>query len=182
MSDRDRRDDRGEVEGCPDDDTELVELPDEPGTRMSKRMHDFCEAYLRHGNGTRAAREAGYPDKHHKYLTVQAIRLLRNLKVRTYLDARMPATVDEKLVTTIIHREAMTADHAGARVRAAELSGKQLGMYSERHKHEFMESIPDELLAEKLAAGDPVLKAIILKRLAGEGGPDLPADLTGGAE
>jgi phage terminase small subunit len=122
-----RQDDEDRVEGCPDDDTELVELPDKPGERMTGRIFAFCQAYLSHGNGPRAAREAGYKGSPN-CLRVQAHRLLHNLKVRTYLDARMHATVDEKLVTTIMYREAQTADHAGARVRAAELLGKQLGM------------------------------------------------------
>lgn len=47
-------------------------------TRVNPRQEAFVEAYARHGNGTRAAKEAGYPEKS---AHVAACRLLKNDKI-----------------------------------------------------------------------------------------------------
>src|SRR5258708_13032925 len=69
----------GEVD---DDDTEVIVI-DGLGP-MTARQKRFAEAYHAHGNGTRAAREAGYAGDD-ETLAVAASRLVRNVKDRRYL-------------------------------------------------------------------------------------------------
>lgn len=71
----------------------------EPGTRtrrtnsytrgptgLSEKELKFVEAYLEHGNGTRASKEAGYGYKSDKVHGVNASKLLAKAIIREYID------------------------------------------------------------------------------------------------
>lgn len=54
------------------------------GRKLNPKQKAFALAYLEHGNGTRAAKEAGYSEK---AAHSQSTHLLRNSKVIEYMDA-----------------------------------------------------------------------------------------------
>lgn len=147
-----------------DDDSLIVEVPGY-GT-LTERQKRFAERYREHGNGTRAAREAGFSGDADA-LGAAASRLLRNPKVGWYLAfLGRNDELTEGDVTNRLRELAFTSDHAGAAVRATELLGKARGMFADTiNVHH---SSPDEEIAQAIAGDDPALKALILKRLRGE--------------
>jgi hypothetical protein len=164
------RDDDDKIAGAPDDISEVVELADEPGAWMTRRMLTFCEAYLKHGNATRACREAAYSGDARQLGTCGS-RLLRNAKVATYIAKRQKVVVTEDMITQRLWDEAMTAEHAGARVRAGELLGKTHRMFVDHVVLHDDPGLTDETLADRLAeltGGGATIKALILARLRGE--------------
>lgn len=64
---------------------------------LTTRQRMFAETYLANGfNATEAARSSGYSSKNENSLSVTASRLLKNAKVRAYIDMRL----DEYCLTT----------------------------------------------------------------------------------
>lgn len=59
-------------------------MTDAPFKKLSIQEQRFCEAYVDHGNATRAAKEAGYSEK---AAHVQGCRLLKRDNVTAYIDA-----------------------------------------------------------------------------------------------
>src|SRR5258708_17493893 len=154
----------GEVD---DDDTEVIVI-DGLGP-MTARQKRFAEAYHAHGNGTRAAGEAGYAGDD-ETLAVAASRLIRNVKVRRYL-LRLGKNdqLDRDEIRKLLEREAFTGDHAGARVRAGELLGKALGLFNDDFTLTINRTSDDEIV-KALAGDDPVLQAGLLPQPPGRGG------------
>lgn len=149
----------------PGDESLIVEV-DGFGT-LTEKQRRFCLRYREHGNGTRAAIEAGYEVSERENAGDIARVLLRNHKVALYLAfLGRNDEITQGDITDLLVREGVNADHAGARVRALELVGKSRGMFADTvnlHTH-----APDEEVAQAIAGDDPALKALILKRLRGE--------------
>ncbi|MBU13636.1 MAG: hypothetical protein CMQ14_00945 [Gammaproteobacteria bacterium] len=102
---------------------------------LNHRQALFVAAYLEHGNGTKAAREAGYshPDVH-------ASRMLRNDRVIAAITRQRNALTvrTQKKGDVVIDRlwaEAENMENSEAvRVRALELLGKVHGIYEAEKK------------------------------------------------
>lgn len=102
---------------------------------LNHRQALFVSHYLDHGNGTKAATDAGY-----SHADVHASRLLRNAKVRRAIQHQRNAlTVKAQkkgdLVIERLWREAEDPENSEAvRVRALELLGKVHGIYEAEKK------------------------------------------------
>lgn len=64
--------------------------------QLEARVKLFCDRYLIHFNGTKAAEEAGYSKK---TAPQQASRLLKNVKVQAYLSARKEKMAEKLEIT-----------------------------------------------------------------------------------
>lgn len=155
----------------PEDDSEAFKFAG-LGFGLSVRQKKLADAWLIHGNGTRAAREAGYTGTDPTLCQTASV-VLRYTNVRAYIASQLAQhEITERDVRGMLANEAMTAESDGARVRAQELLGKTRGMFSDGLVLR-TDALDDGSLARKIAAGDPRLEALILARLRGEESPDV---------
>lgn len=104
---------------------------------MTPKQQRFVEEYVIDSNGKQAAIRAGYSPK---TAEVQASRLLSNAKVRETVDlARSQVSADlgitrEYVLNSLrtIGEEAQRDGERAPAIRAFELLGKSLGMFSDR--------------------------------------------------
>ena len=102
---------------------------------LNHRQALFVAGYLDHGNGTKAATDAGY-----SHADVHASRLLRNEKVRSAITRQRNALMVKTqkkgdVVIERLWREAENMENSEAvRVRALELLGKVHGIYEAEKK------------------------------------------------
>ena len=105
---------------------------------MTEKQKRFCDEYLIDLNGTRAYK-AAYPSvKDDDVGARSASRMLKNVKVRAYLDERLEQlhserTADAQEVVeflTTVMRDEKKGDVP--RLKAAELIGKHLGMFTDK--------------------------------------------------
>ena len=102
---------------------------------LNHRQALFVSHYLEHGNGTKAATDAGY-----SHADVHASRLLRNAKVRSAIQHQRNALMVKTqkkgdVVIERLWREAENMENSEAvRVRALELLGKVHGIYEAEKK------------------------------------------------
>ena len=120
---------------------------------LTARQQKFCDEYLICGNATQSAIKAGYSEK---YAGQNADKLLKNTKVKEYINSNMAqmssdkiATAEEVLqyLTSVMRGESrsheIVVDGEGARVmskppsekdrlKSAELIGKRYGIYTEK--------------------------------------------------
>ena len=102
---------------------------------LNHRQALFVSHYLEHGNGTKAATDAGY-----SHADVHASRLLRNEKVRSAITRQRNALMVKTqkkgdVVIERLWREAENMENSEAvRVRALELLGKVHGIYEAEKK------------------------------------------------
>ena len=118
----------------------------------------FADEYLIDLNGTKAAIRAGYSEKTAEQ---QAVRLLRNVKVKNYIDEHLKKLEDEKIADTKEIMESLTRILRGQeqeetiviegqgdgiskarkikkeispkdRLKAAELLGKRYGLFTDK--------------------------------------------------
>lgn len=110
------------------------------GKGLTPKQQRFVAEYLKDLNATQAAIRSGYSAK-----TAEQIgsRLLRNVQVRSAVDAgqaklagKLEITA-EKVMRDLedMRRAALSADQFAPAIRAAELQGKHIGMFVERHEH-----------------------------------------------
>lgn len=101
---------------------------------LSLKQQRFAEEYLLDGNGTQAALRAGYAQSG---AGVQAERLLKNANVLEVIKAGQQKRAKKRGISAswvlkrLIH-ESKTAEKDAARVKALELVGKHLGMFTEK--------------------------------------------------
>lgn len=125
---------------------------------MNERQRRFADEYIRLGNATQAARNAGYSENYSLYRNDE---LLNNVQVKGYIDKRLEelkkesiAEQDEILqfLTSVIRGDATGKEKLGLgqgaeklidrepnlqeRIRAAEQLGKRYGMWTEKHEVE----------------------------------------------
>ena len=118
--------------------------------KLSPKQRAFVNEYVVDFNGTQAAIRAGYSDRG---ANVAAVRLLSNATVLTELakvnerkDALRQISVNE--VLTMLEREATAGDldqPNSARIKAQELIGKHIGMFS------------DKVTGQNTGAGPPII-------------------------
>ncbi len=110
--------------------------------RMTERQHRFAEAYWAPKDARQAAEQAGYPPGFGE-------RLLQVASVRSFLDQKAEderrtavASADEVLqyLTRVLR-----ADSGQSSMKAAELLGKRLGLFSEQ-----AESLPKPVIVDDL--------------------------------
>lgn len=110
---------------------------------LTDKQEAFCLAYVKHGDGLRAYREAGYSEKmSDKSATEAASRLLRNPKVVARIAAiRGPAakkagmTLESHLEDLKRLRNSAVKDRKWAAAITAEIArGKAAGLYVEHHE------------------------------------------------
>ena len=106
--------------------------------QLSLRQMRFVREYAALGNGSEAARRAGYSARSDNSIAVQAHENLRNPKVIAAVKAEIerieaevtPQRVQRRLDE--IGRAAQDAGQFGPAVRAEELLGKSIGMWIDR--------------------------------------------------
>lgn len=140
---------------------------------MNDKKQAFTEEYLKDCNATQAAIRAGYSPHTAKQ---QGSRLLTNVDVRTRIGAlqdqaaaRNRVEIDEIIGKLRgAYDEAMGDGRYGAAVRAAELLGKHIGMFSDKVQasvsHHYSNASEEDLTAE-------------IARLAQIAGIDLSAEV-----
>ena len=121
---------------------------------LNERQRRFADEYIRLGNATQAARNAGYSENYALYRNDE---LLKNVKVKTYIDERLEklkkksiAEQDEILqfLTSVVRGEATGRLKVGVgggaeevidekpsmpeRIKAAEQLGKRYGMWTDK--------------------------------------------------
>ncbi len=100
---------------------------------LSPRRAKFAAEYAKDGNGTRAAKAAGFAER---AAHVTASRLLRDAKVVSEIDrlqrkdAAKVNLTREKIIAGL--QEWASSDNPSAAVKAWELLGKHLGMFEDR--------------------------------------------------
>jgi hypothetical protein len=141
---------------------------------LRPKQERFCREYIVDLNATGAARRAGYSGK---TADVQGPRLLGNVRVAARIAELQAATAERLDVTAddVIrmlldsYRDSKAANQHGPAVRAAELLGRRLGMFIDRHMTNPDHDTPDEALVRRLAEGDE-RKAAVLKEIIGSSG------------
>ena len=133
---------------------------------MTPRQQRFCELFIQCDSATEACLKAGYSEKG---ADRQASRLLRNVGVMAEITRRREAAskraeIDEDAVLKMLladREAARKAKQFGPSVRAAELIGRKLGMFIDKHLVGNASEHTDEEIAAGLAKatanGDPVL-------------------------
>lgn len=124
---------------------------------MKDKRLDFAEQYLKDFNATQAAIRAGYSPHTAKQ---QGSRLLTNVDVRARIGELQDEAAERNRVEIdeIIGKlrgaydEAMSDGRYGAAVRAAELLGKHIGMFSDKVQasvsHTYLNASEEDLTAE----------------------------------
>jgi phage terminase small subunit len=100
---------------------------------MTPKQRLFVEAYLATNNATEAAKKAGYSEK---TAYSQGQRLLKNVEITKFLEQRVESaiiTADEILLD--VKEIAKNAEQDKDRLKAYELLGKHLAMWTEKHEH-----------------------------------------------
>jgi len=136
---------------------------------LTQREKRFCDAWMRHGNATRAIRQAGYQCANDNSAACLGSQMLNKEHIVEYIArATWPGVeaITPAYIMEAIHLEAVTAEHAGSRVRALELLGKTFAMFIEKHQHEH-ERHGDADMVRDIAAGNPVVAAALIKKLTG---------------
>ena len=108
---------------------------------LTDRQQKFVEEYLVDFNASRSALAAGYAESG---AHVEGCRLLKNPKVRKAIDAGQERDAAALQITRewVLERLRLEASgeledsSAGARIKATELLGKHLGMFTEKHQIE----------------------------------------------
>ena len=108
-----------------------------PATRLSPKHQAFVREYVKDWNGTQAVIRAEYSEKG---ASVTATRLLANPKIQEAIQ-RSHAKIAERAEITVVdvlkmlEREASAGDldqPNSARIKAQELIGKHIGMFSDK--------------------------------------------------
>ncbi len=131
--------------------------------RLTAKRERFCREYLIDLNATAAAKRAGYTERS---AHVTGCRLLKNDKVAARIAALQAEAADRNEVThdevlamlRQAYREAQRANQFGPSVRAAELLGKQRGMFRERIEITEIQAMPDVELVNRIAGDDQLLR------------------------
>jgi phage terminase small subunit len=147
----------------------------------------YCSAVV-NGNGTEAARRAGYAGNEDTLKSVASENLSKPY-IRAEIDKRMAKALSGADVTVeaVLRRLQVIGDQAledrkfGDAIRAAELQGKYLKMFTDRIEH--VQNIEDistdelrHLLVEIMEAGQIDIRGLVAKDDAGDG---LDADRQG---
>ncbi len=146
-------------------------------TELTPRQRSFAEAYAACGNASEAARKAGYSLK---TAASQGARLLKNVHVAARItqlqgDAAARAEIEIDDVIDMLlqsYRDAKAAGQHGPAVRAVELLGKTLRMFTDKIAYAEEQGLDDDALIDTLAAGDGRKREMLRAVLGAEGSFD----------
>ena len=118
---------------------------------LSQKQQNFADNWIKSGNATQAAIEAGYSEK---YAGTNATKLLKNTNVKSYIDDRLAKIQSSKIVDQTEIMEFLSAIKRGEvtetvvttkgdviknvplsgkdRIKAAELLGKRYAMWTDK--------------------------------------------------
>lgn len=115
---------------------------------ISQAQKNFVDYFIESGNQTEAYKKAYPKCKNDNSAAASASKLLRNNKVKQYLDARMAAVDSDKIATAEDVLEYLTSVMRGEekdqfgldaslsdRTKAAELLGKRYMLFKEQVEH-----------------------------------------------
>ena len=124
--------------------------------KRDQRYERFCQEYVVDLNGTRAAIAAGYAKSH---AHVQASQLLKKTKVKERITDLQNVTADKLEITAEwvlgeLKRLACKAELDRDRIRALDLLGKHLKLFTDRVQLEGLEGLAEQIAeARKRANG-----------------------------
>jgi hypothetical protein len=138
---------------------------------LTPKQERFCREWIVDMNATAAAKRAGYADR---AAHVTACRLLRDAKVAARIAELQAATAErlevsaDDVIRMLLesYQDAKAANQHGPAVRAAELLGRRLGMFIDKHMMSPNEAAPDDVLVRKLSGGDE-RRARVLREIIG---------------
>ena len=145
---------------------------------LTPRQRRFAEEYAACGNASEAARKAGYSSK---TAPSQGARLLKNAHVAAKITqlqgaaaARAEIEIDDVIDMLLAsYRDAKDAGQHGPAVRAVELLGKTLRMFTDKISYSEEQALDDSDLIEQLAAGDGHKREMLRAVLGADEGFDL---------
>lgn len=122
---------------------------------LTPKQEAFCREYLIDLNATQAAIRAGYSEK---TAQEQSSRLLSNVMVKEYIQRgmedraeRVQVTADDVLNDILETRKAAAADGKHSdRLKANELLGKHLKLFTDKHEHSGKDGGPMEMVITKI--------------------------------
>ncbi len=137
---------------------------------LNARQQRFVDEYLIHGNGAKAAANAGYAKAHARGT---ALRLRTKPHIRAKIEAAQAERAAEVKITQAdvlrmlldTYRLATEANQHQAAAKAAELLGRHLSMFTDRLRLEPGRELSDADLVAELASNDAELAATLLALL-----------------
>lgn len=109
--------------------------------KLTIKQRRFADEYIISGNATEAAIKAGYNGK---YVGQNADKLLKNTKVRAYIDTRVNKMSKSKILDAQERRELLTAlaedtfNSANDRIKAVDILNKTDATYVNRQEVKMM--------------------------------------------
>ena len=139
-------------------------------TRLQGRQERFCIEYAKNGgNGTQAARAAGYSTTTEGTLATQAHRLLKRAKIKNRIAELMTPLEDE--AEAAIRELLRRADAPGPQHAAARTALQRLGLLKVHHEHHHRHELEAAMTpAELIRVVTVVARSLPLderKRIAG---------------
>lgn len=137
---------------------------------LNARQQRFVDEYLIHGNGAKAAANAGYAKE---WAQQTATRLRSNALVRAKIEAAQAKRAVEVGITQQdvlrmlleTYTAASRANQYQAAVKAGELLGRHLAMFTDKVRLEPGRELSDEDLVAELAGSDKELAVMLLTLL-----------------
>lgn len=148
---------------------------------LTPKQKRFAKQYVKTGNGAEAARRAGYPERSAKEIASENLTKpdIQQFVADLASDAEAVKALRIEDIAAMTLKEARTADHAGARVRAQELLLKWKGAFVERIEDITKREGDANSLISALAKISPDA-ANALRRDLGIASPDVVVDGTDG--
>jgi phage terminase small subunit len=150
---------------------------------LTPKQKRFAKEYVRTGNGAKAARKAGYPERSAASVASENLTKPNVAEFVASLSAEADIvkglTIEQIAAMTL--KEAQHADHAGARVRAQELLLKWKGAFVERIEDITKRESDAISLISALAKISPDA-ASALRRDLGIAAPDVVVDDTNSSQ
>jgi phage terminase small subunit len=181
--------------------TPTSELIESESAFLNPRQEAFCQEYLKDLNATQAAARAGYSD-HPDSANVQGSRLLANAKVQervaelmkerakrtevsadrvieelaaigfSKLDAAGIIAEAKKLLDNEIDPRALTRMGYSDKIKALELLGKHLKLFTEKHEHSGPDGAPIPVAALTNEQLDARIAAMLTLEKPSSAGPE----------
>ena len=149
--------------------------PEGHSRNLTAKQRRFCEEYLVDLNATQAAIRAGYSPKTAR---IQASQLMAKRHVRERIAELQEEASERTRLTTDrvladlehLYQQGIERNQIGPAVRAKELQGKHLGMFVDVNRYETstVEQLSDGELIKRMAMGDPVIAARLIKKCAAD--------------